>query len=83
MQTTRLEARRILRRIYPDTPGLTINSKPRIAVVPLSDPVTPTLMWRAEYRHSASAQDDDVVFIGRDLNVGQPGPLSVDWSWQP
>jgi hypothetical protein len=83
VKTTRGEARRILRRVYPDTPGLTITSKQRIAVVPLSDPVTPTLVWRAEYKTSPVAQTDDVVFIGRVLTAGQPGQLLIDWSWQP
>ena len=84
MKTTRKEARRILRRYYPNERGVVITSRPRMMVVSRAEEaVTPSLVWRAEYRPSPVAQADDVVFIGRLLNAGQPGPLNIDWSWEP
>lgn len=85
MRTTRVEARRILRRVYPDIQSLYITSRVRVANVPVARLLCgePMLAWRAERKYSPVAYADDVVEIGRVLNPGEPGLMDIDWNWAP
>ncbi len=80
MVTTRVEARRILRRVYPELKPLRITRRVQFANLPNFQIALghPTLAWFANDYYGKGS-----VWLGKVTSMETNKPMAIDWSWQP